>query len=88
MGDCNHVGVALLVLGVAFLLFYGHHEGFRSQEEKNNLASRLVTGGGGSSVKPEYEAMKTVGLDGAEFYEVRQLWNNQKYTKENIAKVL
>jgi hypothetical protein len=78
--------IALLVLGVAFLLFCDRSEGFRSQEEKNNLASRLVAGG--SRMKPEYEAMKTAGLDGAEFYEVRQLWNNQKFTKENIAKVL
>lgn len=84
MGDCNHLGIGLLILCVAFLLFYNRHEGFRSQEEKNILADRLVA----PLVKPEYEAMKATGLDGAEFYEVRQLWNKQKYTKENIAKAL
>ena len=76
--------VALLILGVTLLLFCGHHEGFRSQDEKNKLASRLVD----PLIKPNYEAMKVVGLDGAEFYEVRQLWNNKKYTKENIIKML
>ena len=84
MEDCNHIAIALLILGVAFLLFYDNHEGFRSQNEKKILAGRLTD----PRVKPNYEAMKAAGLEGAEFYEVRQLWNNQKYTKENIANVL
>ena len=84
MRDCNHMAVALLILGVVFILLYDHRDGFRSQEEKNILAGRLTE----PHVKPNYETMKASGLDGAEFYEVRQLWNNQKYTKENIAKVL
>lgn len=83
--SCHHMPIALLILGVAFLMFLNHSEGFRSQNEKKAIATKLTTGGG---QKPEFEAMKSIGLDGAEFYTVRQLWNDHKFTSENVAKVL
>jgi hypothetical protein len=82
---CNHLPIALLILGVAFLIFWNHKEGFRSQSEKTAIASKLTSQAGS---RPEFEAMKSIGLDGAEFYEVRQLWNKNKFTRENIEKVL
>lgn len=82
---CNHLPLALLIVAVAFLMLVGHNDGFRSQEEKTRLASQLTSGGG---QKPEFEAMKSIGLDGAEYYTVRQLWNNNKFTTGNIVKVL
>lgn len=66
-------------------MLVSRNDGFRSQQEKTQLASRLTSGGG---QKPEFEAMKSMGLDGAEYYTVRQLWNNNKFTKSNIVKVL
>jgi hypothetical protein len=77
--------IALLILGVAFLIFWNHREGFRSQNEKVAIASKLTSQAGN---KPEFDTVKSMGLDGAEFYTVRQLWNDHKFTKENIEKVL
>jgi len=82
---CNHMMVALAITAVALLIFLGRSEGFRSQEEKSAIAARMTTV---PVQKPEFEAMKSIGLDGAEYYSVRQLWNNRKFTKDNIAKVL
>lgn len=81
---CSHVAIGALIMGIAFFIFFNRRDGFRSDHEKRVVAGKLMT----LSEKPGYETARSFGLDGAEFYQVRQLWNDKKYTENHITKVL
>jgi hypothetical protein len=83
-GGCNHLLIGTLIIGLVFLIYFTQAEGFRSSDEKLNVAGKLLA----MTVKPGYDSARRLGLDGAEFYQVRQLWNKNKFTAGNIAGVL
>jgi hypothetical protein len=79
------VGVLIIFIIIASALasYYYAFDGFRSNEERQELAKKVVAGG-----EPRYEPLKNMGLDGAEYYEVRQLWNHKRFTQHGVANVL
>lgn len=81
---CNHMVICTLIVAIAFFIFFDRRDGFRSSNEKLVVAGKLIA----LPQKPGYETARSLGLDGAEFYQVRQLWNDKKFTERNIAKVL
>lgn len=81
---CHHMAIGALIMGIAFFIFFHQRDGFRSNQEKIVVAGKLMS----LPEKPGYETARSFGLDGAEFYQVRQLWNNRKYTEKDIVKVL
>ena len=58
-------------------------DSFRTQEEKRSLASHLIKNG-----EPNFHDYKLLGLDGAEFYEGKQLWRKNKYNETFLSKIL
>ncbi len=82
---CSHAVLALCIIGLALVVIVDKYEGFRSDAQKSALASRITEGGG---TKPEFDGLRSLGLDGAEAYQVRQLWYNGKMTQSAVAKVL
>lgn len=82
--ECSHIVIGALIIAIAFFIFFNQRDGFRSDQEKRIVAGKLMA----LPEKPGYETARSLGLDGAEFYQVRQLWNDQKYTRGNISKVL
>jgi hypothetical protein len=81
---CGHMLIGGIITILAFLLYFGRRDGFRNDNEKRVVAGKLIA----YPQKPGYETARSLGLDGAEFYQVRQLWNNNKYTEKNITSVL
>lgn len=81
---CGHLIIGALIVGLAFFIYFGQLDGFRNTSEKHVVAGKLVA----LTQKPGYETARSLGLDGAEFYQVRQLWNNKKFTEKNISSVL
>lgn len=81
---CNHMIIGALIMGLAFFIFFDKRDGFRSLDEKRVVAGKLIA----LPQKPGYETARSLGLDGAEFYQVRQLWNDKKFTEKHISNVL
>ena len=59
------------------------NEGFRSSQEKKKIAKELVVKG-----QPKYETFRKKGLDGVEYYDAKQLWNQDKYNFNHIEGIL
>jgi hypothetical protein len=75
--------IIIAIILIIFIYFTSGFDGFRSPTEKHNLAKLLATSG-----EPEFTKMKRLGLDGAEYYEARQLWRKNKYSPREIEGVL
>ena len=73
----------LIVILIVMLSSYLCVDGFRSSKEKNTIAQRLVKTG-----QPVYERFKSMGLDGVEYYDAKQLWRKNKYDVKNIREIL
>jgi hypothetical protein len=58
-------------------------DGFRNAEQKKDIAERLVAAG-----RPNRDAFRAGELDGVEYYDAKQLWQNNKYSSEHIQGIL
>ena len=74
---------ALVGLVILLMHMFARADGFRSKEEKQETAASMLAMG-----VPTYKGLKMLGLDGAEYYDARQLWNRNKYTRRNIESML
>jgi hypothetical protein len=76
--------IALAIVAVMLLLWYTHADGFRSDADKKYIGGVIVARG-----QPTYSNARALGLDGAEYYQVRQLWHTgDRFTQANVSKVL
>lgn len=73
----------LIVILLITIISHTCTEGFRTNANKIILSERIVRKG-----KPVYSNFKNMGLDGVEYYDAKQLWNNKKYDITNLKNIL
>jgi uncharacterized protein YggT (Ycf19 family) len=82
---CIKHACAIIVIFIIMIMILRSmcNDGFRSYQEKKNIARKLVTIG-----EPVYKVFKKNNLDGVEYYDAKQLWNKNEYNVDNIESML
>ena len=75
-----------ILLVIILLLVYQRTcvgDGFRTESEKSVIVEGLQKMG-----EPLRESVRKLGLDGVEYYTVKQLWRSGKYSDKNIKAII
>jgi hypothetical protein len=75
--------ICLMLVVLLLLLLFGKSDGFRSPEEKRNLAERVVSSG-----EPTMEKFRSIGLGGVEYYDAKKLWRKRQLSVDRMTNIL